>query len=110
MFQFDSRSICMLGGEKMNKAVIIGILALIGAAGVSYTSMDNSSYGNITCTEHFTPKHYFKCVRVDGSIDKVFWTYEAMNAYYVPPREETFIPEVTYVYGNETQTLTVNYK
>jgi len=30
--------------------------------------------------------------------------YEAMNAYYVPPLEETFIPTRTYVYAGASET------
>jgi len=64
------------------------------------------SYGDITCTEKFVPVHKFECRRPDMSIDKVFQTYEQMVTWYSPPLEETFIPEITYVYGSGTTTYT----
>lgn len=65
----------------------------------------NESYGDITCTEKFVPVHKFECRRPDMSLEKVFQTYDQMNAWYVPPNEETFIPETTYIYGATTETL-----
>lgn len=85
---------------------LICVLVIIAMAVISISvNAETSTYGDVICNEKFFPRHIYYCQYPDGHL-KGFNTYEAMNAYFVPPLEETFIPETTYIYGSGTETLT----
>ena len=87
--------------------ILIGIVAMVFVAAPFMVSAE--TYGDKTCIQgwliHGVLPLYI-CYNPDGGMDHSFLTYDAMNSYYVPPLEETFIPEITYVYGSGTTTYT----
>jgi len=80
-------------------------MAIIGFISISAASyLYQGENGDIVCNEKFFPRHIYYCQYPEGHL-KGFNTYEQMNAYYVPPLEETYVPETTYIYGGATSTL-----
>ena len=65
-------------------------------------------YGDKTCSlDWLIPGvlPLYICNNPDGGMDHSFLTYEAMNTYYSPPLEETYVPETTWIYGAPTENI-----
>ena len=87
----------------LSAGIIMAIIGFISISGASYLYQAESEIV-VVCNEKFFPRHIYYCQYPDGHL-KGFNTYEQMNAYYVPPLEETYVPETIYIYSGATSTL-----